>query len=77
MERAAWVAECKAWALENYERGGDVFVECWETSQYEEVFDRANGDVDRAWSTMDSVRSVWAERQADAAYYARGERDVA
>jgi hypothetical protein len=70
------VRALKKWAEEHYEQGGDMMVECWETSDYDELLDGAEGNYYKALDILKRVASVHAERQADAAYYARGEQDV-
>jgi hypothetical protein len=69
MERAEVIKNMKAWCLENYENGADTMVECWDDGDYESLIVGCDGDLDKAWETLDHIRSVFADRQADARYY--------
>ena len=64
-----WIKERKEWAMENYERGGDVFVECWDDDEFQLLLQDARWDFDNANQRLESLRSIFEERQADARYY--------
>ena len=68
IEAKAWIAEAKAWALENYTNGADTLVECWDTSDYADLLAREGSEA-AAWDMLKRLCSVWAERQADARSY--------
>lgn len=63
------VKRMKAWAMENYENGADTFVECWETSDYVELFNEHGGVLGECMKTLKRMASVYRERQADAEYH--------
>ena len=67
-DRTKWIEEAKAWALENYEKGADTFVECYSTSDWEEHL-REAGSEKAAWKMLKRLASVYRERQADARFH--------
>lgn len=69
MEVKDWVKSRYKWAMENYERGGDMFVECWDEAEYLEALEDAGGDFEQANRFLERLRSIFEERQADARYY--------
>jgi hypothetical protein len=69
MEHTAVIEAMKQWAIDNYTNGADVIVECWEDSNYEELFTDHEGKpltAAAAWKTLKSVASIYADREADA-----------
>ncbi len=58
----------KAWCEENYSNGADTMVECWTDEDYAKLFEDTDC-AEGAWRTLKDVAEVFAERQADAAYY--------
>jgi hypothetical protein len=46
-------------ALERYETGGDVFIECWDKAEKQEMLDE-QGDKALEWVTM--LMDNWHER---------------
>jgi hypothetical protein len=68
----AEIALMKKWCEDNYTNGADTMVECWADEDYAKLFDNTDC-AEGAWSTLKDVAGVYAERQADAAYY----RDIA
>lgn len=64
-----WIAQAKAWALENYTNGADTLVECWDTSDYQKAWDDCAGVEHDAWDLLKTLCSIWSEQQADARYY--------
>ena len=62
------VDELKAYALAHYEEGYDVFVECWETDEWEELI-RDSASMAEVYEMMAQLVDVWEDRRADAKYY--------
>lgn len=55
-----------AYAEEHYNDGGwDVIAECWDKEMLTEILIR-QGDEEKAWSLIESLVDIWADRQADA-----------
>ena len=76
MKQDEMIAKLKVWSEKNYERGADTFVECWSDNDYAELITDSGGSYSKSLDVLKRVASVYRERQADAAYYARGERDA-
>lgn len=55
----------KKWAVDNYEKGGDTFVECWEDSDYAAILED-EGSLEGALKMLKDVASVYLDRQMDA-----------
>lgn len=88
----AEIAKMQEFVLQpaNYDNGYDTMAECWDDEDYEKLFYEGeftapvvNGKpVPRrvtfamAWETLHSVASIFAERQADADYYASTDTDI-
>jgi hypothetical protein len=53
------VEELDKLALERYETGGDVFIECWDKAEKQEMLDE-QGDKALEWVTM--LMDNWHER---------------
>jgi hypothetical protein len=73
-EIKAEIVKMRQWCEDNYSNGADTMVECWADEDYERLF--AHDDytgltptTEDAWRTLKDVAEVYAERQADAAYY--------
>jgi hypothetical protein len=60
------VESLKAWCLENYEKGADTMVECWETSDYEEMLTQYGED---SLAVLQRLAGIYEEQQADARYH--------
>lgn len=63
------IDQMKQWCLEHYDQGADTMVECWSTSDYEDLFVSHDGTLattEQAWERLKSVAAVYADRQADA-----------
>ena len=73
MDKAAKIQAMKDWANANYEKGADTIVECWSVADLEKILAGAGGDLAKVLKFMGDLASVWAERQADADGYARGD----
>jgi len=73
VDKAAKIQAMKDWAVANYNKGADTIVECWDTAEHERVLAQEGGSLPKAIKFMKRLASIWAERQADADYYARGE----
>ena len=58
----------KKFALDHYDKGFDVFVECYEDAEWSELFDES-GSYTAALKSMKEAASVFADRQADARYH--------
>ena len=43
MEVQDWLKSRYRWAMDNYERGGDMFVECWGSEEYLELLEDCRG----------------------------------
>jgi hypothetical protein len=84
----AEIDKMKQWCLDNYEQGADTMVECWDSTDYENLFYTGSADpaivvghitvrprvpFAEAWSRLKSIASIYAERQADARNHAQGE----
>lgn len=69
LNRKAQIEKLKTWALKNYENGADTFVECWEDADYDKLLTESNGNYEQALDVLSRVASVYAERQADAAFH--------
>lgn len=70
------VRALKKWCEEHYNQGADTMVECWDTQDYDELLDDAGGNYYKALETLKRIAAIYKERQIDAAFYARGERDA-
>jgi hypothetical protein len=69
MTHTATIEAMKQWCMDNYDKGADTMVECWDDSDYEELFTSHDGQPlsdEQAWSTLKGVADVYADRQADA-----------
>lgn len=62
------VQRLKDWAIQNYERGADTFVECWVDQDYQDLLDQ-EGSFEKALEMLDRLRSIYEERQADARFH--------
>lgn len=69
------LATMKQWALDNYTKGADTFVEAYDDKDLLKILADSNGDLADALDFMQQMASIWSERQADADYYSRGEVD--
>lgn len=63
----------KKWCMDNYCNGADTMVECWDDSNYEDLFKPSEYDptqtaptVEEAWQTLRDIAGIYEERQADA-----------
>jgi hypothetical protein len=65
------IARLKAWAEENYTKGADTFVECYDDSDWTQLLERCNGSLFEALHCVKRCAAVYRERQADAAHYRR------
>jgi len=74
-EMIAKTEELKKWCLEHYNKGADTMVECWDDSNYHDLLAEVDMDMPKAYELLERICSVYRERQADAAFYSRGERD--
>jgi hypothetical protein len=61
------IEEMKAWCLENYDKGADTMVECWDTEDYVELIQGCTPE--QAWDYLKSIAAVYYERQCDARTY--------
>lgn len=68
------IALMMKWCEENYSKGADVMVECWEEEDFADLWvplldahssPYVISDAD-AWETLKSLASVYEDRQADA-----------
>jgi hypothetical protein len=68
MKHATTIQAMKAWAMDHYNKGADTMVECWSDTDYEALFsfEGETRTAAQAWRTLQSVASVYADRQADA-----------
>ena len=73
MDKAAKIQAMKDWANANYEKGADTIVECWDTAEHERILEQEGRSLPKAIKFMKRLASIWAERQADADGYARGD----
>ena len=64
-----WIKSRKEWAMTNYERGGDVFVETWDDNEFQLLLQDARWNFDNANEMLESLRSIFEDQQADARYY--------
>ena len=69
----ALVLFVKKHAEEHYEDGGwDVIAECWGDEDIRELLNEKKATTEReAIASFECIVSVWAERQADAAFHRR------
>lgn len=61
------IEEMKAWCLENYDKGADTMVECWDTEDYHKLIQGATEE--QAWDYLRRIAGVYYERQCDARTY--------
>lgn len=67
MTHTATIQAMKQWCEDNYENGADTMVECWDDSDYAELFafeGKPKTDA-QAWATLHAIADVYADRQAD------------
>ncbi len=65
MSKKYTVGQLKAWALANYTKGADTFVECWSDSDYQRLID----EEAKPLAALKRLASIYRERQADARHY--------
>lgn len=63
------IAKLQSWCNDNYTRGADTMVECWDRADYEKLLANSDGSPRRALQTLKRVASVYRDQQADAAYH--------
>ena len=59
----------KKWCMENYNNGADTMAECWDDSNYAELFVSYDGTpctTEEAWETLKRLALIYQDRQADA-----------
>lgn len=59
----------KKWAMDNYNKGADTFVEAWGDEDFASLLDDNNGSVEQSLRFLAKLASVYSEQQADAAYH--------
>lgn len=68
MTHTATIQAMKQWCEDNYDKGADTMVECWDSSDFEALFEfegKAETDA-QAWATLRAIADVYADQQADA-----------
>lgn len=69
MANEATIKAMKVWCSENYTKGADTMVECWDTNDYAVLIDSiCDGNEERAWNTLKNMAAVYEDRQANAHY---------
>lgn len=71
------VEQLKKWAIDNYEDGGDTFVETYSDEDFALMLDDNHGNVAKTIEFMQILCSVWKDRRDDSNHYNRGEVDEA
>jgi len=69
MSKEIAIGRMKAWALKNYDKGADTFVECYDDAEWEELWNAGGQRYLKCMKLMRRIASVLADRQADARYY--------
>jgi len=65
MDLAKMVADLKKWCLDNYKKGGDTMIECWDTDDYLKVLEENGNDYDKALTDIKSVAQSWVEKRIE------------
>ena len=59
------VAAMKKWAEDNYEKGGDSFVECWGREEYVELLTEEQNSLTKAIARMKFLARLWKEKEQE------------
>jgi len=59
------IENMKHWCMENYERGGDVMVECWDDNEWFRYATDCEYNIDDMWSTLKRLAYVYQDQQAN------------
>ena len=58
------IEKMKQWCMDNYNNGADTMVECWDDSDYNELF--VDVSTKQAWKILKNIASVYLDQQNDA-----------
>ena len=58
------IEKMKQWCMDNYNNGADTMVECWDDSDYNELF--MDVSTKQAWKSLKDIASVYLDQQNDA-----------
>jgi len=58
----AIIQECKKLAEKNYERGYDAIVECWDSSDWDELYEEHKGSIHKMKARMKELSEHWNEQ---------------
>lgn len=63
------VQEVKDYAMKNYNKGGDVIIECWEDKDIEQLLDECKVENKNPKEVIDTLISIWNEEREAARYF--------
>lgn len=58
------IEKMKQWCMDNYNCGADTMVECWDDSDYAELF--IDQSTKQAWKILKNIASIYLDQQNDA-----------
>lgn len=59
------IKKCKKWAMDNYEKGADAIVECWDDSDWDRVWDE-EGSFTKMMKAVKESAGLWVEQNLNA-----------
>jgi hypothetical protein len=59
------IEDMKRWCLENYTRGGDMMVECWDDNEWFRFAGDHLYNTDSMWVMLKRITAVYADQQAN------------
>lgn len=74
-ELIAKTVALRQWCLDNYTRGADTMVECWDDADFHDLLVEQDFSVEKSKEVLERVASVYRDRQADAAHHAHERHD--
>jgi hypothetical protein len=66
VDRDAEIAKLKQLCVDRYDRGYDVFVECWDDAEWIDTWNQELGDVRAIKRLLARLVDVYNDRRADA-----------
>lgn len=60
------IEDMKQWCLENYDKGADTMVECWDDNEWYRLATDCGYDTEKMWRTVKDLASIYYDQQCNA-----------